>query len=280
MTKGWPSAVQTVRFAVTRTYSRFRALLGLRHAQLIVCGYPRGGTSLIYNMLSASLSGYRFEPFEVPVIYRIHRLGNIASKFPLDVFNLADVPALNIHDKKLQVIAMLRDPRDLVTSRHPVLPDRYFIGHDHSWWPQDPEFKTWTYDAAGIVAIFNELERLRDEEEIPILFLRFEDLVRDPDAIQRRIADRFDLRFAGRFSTFHERQDKMAYRYEGKRAPRDPSLAREDRPTDSTRSGKWRKDEHRERILSQFEECPALFDILVTYGYEEDERWFSAYRNG
>ena len=95
---------------------------------------------MLYNMLGATLVGFRFEEFELPAIHRIHRLGNIASKYPLDVFNVGSLPKLNIHQKKLMVIVMIRDPRDLVTSRHPILPDRYFIGYDHSWWPQDDRF--------------------------------------------------------------------------------------------------------------------------------------------
>ena len=52
-------------------------------------------------MLSSTLVGFRFEEFERPAIRRIHRLGNIASKYPLDVFNVGSLPKLNIHQKKL-----------------------------------------------------------------------------------------------------------------------------------------------------------------------------------
>ncbi|MEQ1855822.1 MAG: sulfotransferase domain-containing protein [Longimicrobiales bacterium] len=264
------------RLPFTRAYSRGRLLLlGRRYEQLVVCGYPRGGTSLLYNMLSATLPNFRFEEFEEPAIYRLHRLGNIASKYPLDVFNVSRLPDLNVHGKKLHVIAMLRDPRDVVTSRHPLLPDRYFIGHDNSWWPQDTEFREWKYNAPGVVDIFDELERLRGQSELHVEFVRYEDLVEDSDAVQARLADRLGLSFGGRFSDFYKHPGRMAYRYDGRMAPREASLVREDKPADRSRSGKWQGPEHRERILEQFRECPRLFELLRLHGYENDDGWLA-----
>lgn len=269
------SPLLAARLPFTRAYSGTLRILGKRYEQLVVCGYPRGGTSLLYNMLSATLPRFRFEEFEEPSIHRLHRLGNIASKYPLDVFNVRRLPALNIHDKKLHVIAILRDPRDVVTSKHPLLPDRYFIGHDHSWWPQDPEFREWKYNAPGVVAIFDELEHLRGQSEVPVHFVRYEDLVADPDAVQGVLADRLGLSFAGRFSDFHKHPSRMAYRYDGRMAPREASLVREDKPPDRSRSGKWQAVAHRERVLEQYRECPRLIEILRVHGYEDDDEWLS-----
>jgi len=277
----WPEVIlapmRAVKLGLTRAYSRARVrVTGVPYQQLVVCGYPRGGTSLIYNMLSATLSGFRFEAFERPVIHRIHRLGNVASKYPLDLFNLARLPDLNVHDKRVSVIIMIRDPRDVVTSRHPMLPDRYFIGHDHSWWPQDRDFREWKYDAPGVLEIHAEIETLRDSPRAPLI-VRYEDLVDDPDDIQGRIEADFGLKFGGRFSDFHEREDKLAYSYEGRMEAKDPSLIRENRPVDRTRAGKWRSAAHRGRIQEQFESCPALFEIVKSYGYEADDTWYDPY---
>ena len=263
---------------MARLYSRARRkVTGERYVQLVVCGYPRSGTSLLYNMLSTSLIGFRFEPFELSAIYRMHRLGSIASKFPLDVFNVPRLPEMNPHDKRLCVVGVVRDPRDLITSRHPMLPDRYFIGYEHSWWPQDEAFERWKYDGPGIVDVFEALQALGKQTEIPFHEVRYEDLVTDPNAVQDQLANRFSFDFSSRFSDFHLWQGKLAYRYSGRTRAKDESLVREDRPADVSRAGKWMQPEHRDRLREQFESCPKLFEILRTYGYEPDDDWFDAY---
>lgn len=270
--------LRTAKHLVTRAYSRvWSGVTGVNGQQLVVCGYPRGGTSLLYNMLSVTLEGFRFEDFEVPAARRIHRLGNIASKFPLDILGVRELPALNIHHKDIFVISVVRDPRDVMTSRHPVVPDRYFIGHDHSWWPQDPDFREWKFDAPGIIPIFEAMEELEASSPFPYLRVRYEDLVTDADALQGTLRATFGLRFNGSFSEFHQRGDRLAYRYHGRTRPKDPSLVREDKAPDASRAGKWRAPEHRARIAEQFQACPRLFEVLKAHGYEADERWFAEY---
>ena len=94
------------------------------------------------------------------------------------------------------------------------------------------------------------------------------------DADRRQVAAETGLDFAYPFSSFHDRRARIAYRYEGRFAPRDQSLVREDAAVDPTRSGKWAAPEHRERLIDQFERFPALFDILQHYGYSSDRSWF------
>lgn len=268
----------TVKVQATRFYSGLlRVTTGTRFVQLVVCGYPRGGTSLLYNMLSASLEGFRFEDFEIPAEYRLHRLGNIASKFPLDILNADRWPSLNVHHKRILVIGVVRDPRDVMTSRHPVVPDRYFIGHDHSWWPQNEDFSEWKFDAPGIIPVHRALQQMEQEEALSFLRVRYEDLVTDPEATQNLLAERFGLEFDHSFRDFHERRDRLAYRYQGRTAARDPSLVRENKAPDPTRAGKWRAPEHRARIIEQFTACPELFSVLRNDGYEPDDSWFEVY---
>lgn len=272
--------LRTSKHLVTRTYSRLRrGITGRGYRQLVVCGYPRGGTSLLYNMLSTTLESFSFEHFEVPAARRIHRLGDIASKFPLDVLDVRDLPSLNIHGKEIIVIGVVRDPRDVMTSRHPVVPDRYFIGHDHSWWPQDVEFREWKFDAPGIMPVFEAMVALEVSSPFRYLSVRYEDLVADADAVQTAIGEALGLRFNGRFSSFHQRGDRLAYRYQGAASPRDPSLVREDKAPDASRAGKWRDATHRARIVEQFQACPKLFAVLEHHGYEADDGWFAAYRD-
>ena len=40
--------------------------------------------------------------------------------------------------------------------------------------------------------------------------------------------------------------------------------------------GRWREPRHRERIRSQFEIYPELFDLVRELGYEKHDGWFDA----
>jgi len=49
------------------------------------------------------------------------------------------------------------------------------------------------------------------------------------------------------------------------------------RPVDKSKIASWKDKKHEQRIRSQFTRCPALFDILIQYGYEKDRSWFNKY---
>ena len=254
-----------------------RRFAGIEQHQLVVCGFPRSGTSLLYNMLSSSLPGYRFEPFEQYFMYRIHRLGNYATKAPLDVFHVPWIDGLNINQKRLVVLVLLRDIRDVLTSRHPLLPDQYFIGHDHSWWPQGKGLRDWRFDAPGALAIYEAIQSIRGRPDTTLI--RYEDLVKDPDAVQASITAKYGLLFDSPFSEYHQRPEKHAYKYEGRYTPVDPELVKEGLKSSSDRVARWRKrPADVQRILDQFSECDLLFAVLEDSGYETSREWFERLR--
>ena len=130
------------------------------------------------------------------------------------------------------------------------------------------------YDAAGIVAVHRALSSASAVAGIEYVRVRYEDLVANPDGLQGDLSDRFGLSFNGRFSEFHQGGKRHAYRYDDRRATLDTRLVFEDQPANASRQGKWRAPEHRERIMSEFTACEALFDILIESGYEKDRKWF------
>ena len=248
--------------------------------QLVVCGYPRSGTSLLYNMLSSSLAGMHFTEFEEPARNSLQLGGSWASKFPLDVLDVSGFDGLNIFGKRIIVLILIRDPRDILVSRHPLLPGEYFIGYDHSWWPGRIGSGSWTYSAPGIGAIHTAIGRAEECRSVQSIRVRYEALTADPDQVQREIAARTGLEFSDAFSRFHDHQDRHAYRYEGRRAPKDPTLALENRAIDMSRAGRWTRPEHRDRLVDQFTRFPELLEIVRSYGYATDDAWFSDLLSG
>ena len=261
-----------------RTQARLGYALGAaRPKQIVVCGYPRSGTSLLYNMLSASLDGYRFGHFEVPCLQHIRDRRPFVSKRPLDVFALEELVARNVFDKQLYTVVVVRDLRDVLTSIHPRIPHDYFIGYDASY-QVGPDYPYGSKRLhPGIAAYYAQIERLSELEGLTHVLVRYEDLVANPDAAQHRLAEALGVHFKRRFSAFHERPDLHAYRYAGAERPVDASRVRENDAIDASRCGKWRSPEHRPRIAAEFAAHPQMLEMLRAYGYETDDRWFEAY---
>jgi hypothetical protein len=206
----------------------------------IVGSSPRSGTTLLAEMMA---HGFRVhaEPKEVPIYSRPAVPVDVyLTKRPWDVlvsrFALRALPNVDI-------VCMVRDPRDVVVSVHGEDPDRYWAG-----------LKFWkTYEP--------EVERLHGRDHFTIV--RYENLVRDPDGEQRKLMTRLPyLDQQSWFSTF----DATA-------RPSQQSLhaLRGLRPVSPASIGAWRS--HLPRLAGQLEQHGSISDSLVRHGYERDASW-------
>lgn len=268
-----------LRRRLMRLRGRLRRALGRPPLkQIILCGYSRGGTSLLYNMVSSSLVGFVCDQAETDALDSIQKWEHHVSKNPVDVFAIPDVVKANLYGKDIHVIVCIRDLRDIITSKHPNIPDRYAINFLDRWSPQGTYGQyTATKSPLGVQAVHAAIERLRSQPGIHLHIVKYEDVVADADGVQRRLAEAMGVRFRRPFSEFHEHPEDHAYRYTGRFEAKDPSLVRENSAVDTSRRGKWRRPEHAARIREQFGAHPELFRILRQYGYETDDAWFEAY---
>ena len=134
------------------------------HRIHIVGSSPRSGTTLLAEMM-ANCFRVHAEPKEAPIYNRPTVPVDVyVTKRPQDVlvsrFALRALP-------NLDVLCMVRDPRDVVVSVHREDPDRY--------WASLKFWKTWE----------PVVQRLQGRERFTIV--RYEDLVRDPDGEQRKL---------------------------------------------------------------------------------------------
>jgi hypothetical protein len=146
-------------------------------------------------------------------------------------------------DPNLYVIAMLRDPRAVITSRHESRLDVYFAGYLR--WRE----------------YIDAIERLRDHPRF--IVIRYEDLVMDPDAAQSRIGERFPfLQEKRKFSVYPKGADV-------------PEVAAQSlngvRPFDPSRVNGWR--DHLPRVNGQLRDHPNMPNDLISTGYEVDNEW-------
>ena len=274
------SAPEPSLYAKTRAAVRKRCGLP-RDRQLVVCGFPRAGTSLLYNMLSATLPGFRFAAFEQAAQKTLPAPGSRASKWPMDVLRLPKTVAANKKGlkKKLLAIAVVRDLRDVITSVHPNAPDRYFCGYADRWSPRGTHPYTLVATDQGVAAVHDAIEAAMSLDGVRTVRVDYEALVADADAVQADLSKRLGLRFDGRFSEYTSRPDRHAFRYAGAKKAVDPARGeRENAAVDPARTGRWRRPEHAARIVQQFTAHPELFGLLRHYGHEADDAWFAPYR--
>lgn len=149
-------------------------------------------------------------------------------------------------DKDLYFIYMLRDPRDVIVSRH----NR---AHDEYW----TNLRAWRESVAT-------MRRLKDHRRFVIV--RFEDLVARPDAIQKMLQQRLPfLEIEIPFSEYYKHA-APSERYS--------TAMRGARPISSENVGAWRR--HKPRLLAQMTLHGTLVDELIELGFENDRSWLAA----
>ena len=208
----------------------------------IVALSPRTGTTLLAECMVACLNIDGFEAHEASVT-RIRTGKEIyLTKRPTELLSVRPRLLLDPH---FYVICMMRDPRDVIASRHGKHPEHYWVPL-RVWKQRLPAFR-----------------RLITHERV--LVVRYEDLVTDPDATQQRLRDRLPFLAANHaFSAFHA----LA-------APSGDSLSALGglRQFDRSSVGNWRN--HLPRVAGQLLQHGPLTDELIESGYERDDSWLS-----
>ncbi len=224
---------------------------------------------MFYNMLRHAVDNYAFLDKETPVLSLLGSEGNVVSKRPLDIFDIDKIPQANVHKKDVHLIVLVRDIRSIMTSRHQGVANDYFIGYDYQYFISAN--KAPQYINPGIIKTHNAIFKAYETKACKnILFVKFEDLVSDPASIQQRLGCELDFTYKDSFEDFHQGTIPAQLQ-----APLNSI-----RSVDKTRIDSWREEKHKQRVLSQFSRCPALFDILIQYGYELDRSWFEEYASG
>jgi hypothetical protein len=146
-------------------------------------------------------------------------------------------------DPNLYAICMIRDPRDMIVSRHDKDPDRYWAGLRY-WNTYVPYWR-----------------RVRSHPRM--ITIRYEDFVSDPDATQEHLMSRMPfLQRVAPFSRYHEVADPSAKSLMALRGIRQISPAG---------IGTWRN--HRARVAGQIQLHGSIAEDLIEFGYEEDDEW-------
>ncbi|MGM0631790.1 MAG: sulfotransferase domain-containing protein [Pseudomonadota bacterium] len=208
---------------------------------LHIVGCPRSGTTLLAEMIHACHAGILYPRHEESILDVLPDQDRIRlSKKPNDHRWVKPVLDAN---RSLYVLAMVRDPRAVIASRHAARPGMYFCN-----------FPVWKKSVDTIRELGSHNR---------VMVIRYEDLVRDPGCVQEKLEG-----FAAFLKRIHDFQE-----YHRVSEPSREALDAMNgvRPLDESRLDGWR--EHLPRIKQQVLRFPALSEELVRLGYESDNGW-------
>lgn len=247
----------------------YRVLTGKVYQQIIICGIPRSGTSLAYNLFNSALCG--FEPYvkkkrnnskskETSGCKAIFRPGNYITKLPNDLFNIDRLNNRNILDKQILIVVITRDFRDVITSKHQWGDGSYYIGYNYK--------KTTSGNIQynrGLKNYITKIKEIKNRKESNIEFVDYSEMVNKPsiiiDLLDQHGFKNKGYRFLEDFESVYDSTEKSSKGIKKKY------------------SKKWQMSDHKQRVIGQFSENPALFEFLKEFGYESNNEWYEALIN-
>lgn len=220
---------------------------------ILICGFPRSGTTLLQMMLengipTARYFGKEFSGWRAATYtWRNHDI--VISKMPHDLFRLDSLRCFySMRSADLKIILTLRDPRDVLTSQRKTDgPEGYVVG---------PERWRSYYHAL-----------LKQMDHSDSIIVRYEQLVSDPGSVQKCVESFAGEKMVTPFQHFHtvDRPDFQTNTLNGLR------------PVETSLVGRWSDPEHRAYLQKILRELPELPEALVKLGYEPDTKWVDQY---
>jgi len=222
---------------------------------ILICGFPRSGTTMLQLMIENGIpdakrfgretGGWRAATF----CWRNHE--KAITKVPHDLFRL--VPLRQFYAKRgveLKIILMLRDPRDVLTSRRKTGGPSGYVVSSERWRRYFEAFK-------------------QHQSDRDVMVMRYENLVADVENQQKRIENFTGETMVVPFSQFCQ-VDRPDF---------DTSTLNGLRPIEQTLVARWAALDHHQRIEDVLRELPELPQALIDLGYESDTFWTEPYAN-
>lgn len=219
---------------------------------VVICGFPRSGSTLLLLMAETAYPGaktYREEKTGIKAAreFWAGRAPLMITKRPNDVFFVDEIREFYRGRRaRARFVLCARDPRAVLTSFHNAK-DGYYVSPER-----------WK-------AMYEHFEYVRRAPDV--LTVEFNDLVREPARVQASLGAFIGWDAAVPFEQFHASVP----------AGFDTLALNGVRPLDPAAIDKWRAPRHRERIRAMLDALPELPRILVDEGYEPDTSWIEGY---
>ena len=226
-----------------------------KQRHLILCGCPRSGTTMLYQMIRSSSLEQVFAPASEMRAGKTKKCSApfIATKRPLDLFNV-DKIAQDLHKRDLWFLANFRDPRDLISSKHKSVPTQHFQGADYQFFISG---RTKAFCYPGVAPCFEELTALRETSDKRILFTSYEQTVRDPEQLRSILKFATGFPLERPFADFHSAS-----------VPKKLSVALNGiRPVEVLAKPAWTQPERLKRAYQQIQLFPEIEAYAQNWGY-------------
>lgn len=202
---------------------------------------PRTGTTLMAEAIKTCYHIDAYTTHEDRLFTRPPGQPDIfLTKSPKDIMIVG--PSLKV-DPNLYVICMLRDPRDIISSKHKKDPDRY--------WASLRYWKLYS----------KEMQKL--ERHPRFIVIRYEDFVSNPDKTQQKLSS--SIPFLKEITTFSNYHNEAAVSRSSTKALSGV------RPIKPKSVGRWHN--HKARIAGQLKLHGDFSTDLIQFGYERDDQW-------
>jgi hypothetical protein len=228
---------------------------GLRplKSHVVVCGFPRSGSTLLLLMMETCVSDARTFGEEVPALwaaqYALRNHSFLITKDPFDVFFLNDIRSFHAdRGVDARFVITVRDPRAVLTSRHARHPDRQPGGYYES-----PE--SW-------LAFYQQVRYVQRSGDA--MTVRYEDLVSRPAQTQRGLTEFIGWNVHLPIEQFHTQASPEF---------KDTFALNGVRPLERSRVTSWRQPEHYERMRHLLQVLPDLPEYVIELGYETNTEW-------
>lgn len=211
---------------------------------VVICGFPRSGTTLLHHMLDVCL-GFQSFDHELAATDALLKYPDTLTKRPHDIMRVADIKA---QLPEARFVFTVRDPDMVLTSRHSAAGGGYVIGWDALHSGAQPGLKT----------AFDCIMAYKGREDA--ILMRYEDLIDDTRGADARLRD-FGLPLK---KSLLEWKDAVP-KYEGYPyiTGRVPGL----RGAWELRRRKEVAPQDRGRLRKQYEECPEIGEWRRKLGY-------------
>jgi len=246
-------------------------------SNIVICGFPRSGTSLLYSLLLNTVKSHELPHAETSYTDlkgRFSRQGACPAltKKPMDILKAAssEIPI------ETPLIIVIRDPRDVLLSKHPKLTkqgiDDFFI-HADLRYRFDSEGRA-CLGKPGLLDYCTAIKQVIEQRAAigNFVLCHYEDLIKAPDALQEALKKvGIEYRTNALFSDWNKQDNSQ--RINSNHHPQISEALNGIRAIDPQNLGKWAQPKNIERIAEQFTRFPTLQTWLETFGYEKNCSW-------
>ncbi|MEE8600440.1 sulfotransferase [Euzebya tangerina] len=224
-------------------------------AHLVICGFPRSGSTLLQLVVDAcvhdvcSFVGEVEARWAAQFANRNHRW--LLTKRPADITAVDDVRCWYTRNPGRAVfLVTVRDPREVLTSTHKGYPPSrgYYC-----------EIERWQDVHRRIRAI---------EADPDVVVVSYEELTGQPSDVEARLGAELGWSLSIPFERFHERA-----RASTELPAIDVGALGGVRPLQPPPTGRWAAASHRERMREVVRRAPEVLSACRHWGYTTDDHW-------